>query len=66
MHLKANYYFLIKGALTLGHLAVAVAVFTPNRAQICQCECGQSGQARPIWPLGRGVLLRYGPLRYRC
>jgi hypothetical protein len=34
-----------KGALTLGHLAVAVAVFTPNRAEICQCECGQSGQA---------------------
>ena len=35
-----------KGALTLGHLAVAVDVFTPNRAQICQRECGQSGQAR--------------------
>ena len=30
-------------ALTLGHLAVAV--LAPNRAQICQCECGQSGQA---------------------
>uniref|UniRef100_A0A8C4ZST0 MHC class I-like antigen recognition-like domain-containing protein n=1 Tax=Gadus morhua TaxID=8049 RepID=A0A8C4ZST0_GADMO len=27
---------------------------------------GQSGLARPIWPLGRGVLLRYGPPRYRC
>ncbi|CAL8319211.1 unnamed protein product [Boreogadus saida] len=46
---------------TLGHLAVAV--FTPNRAQICQCECGQSGQAGPIWPLGRGVLQWHGPLR---
>ena len=46
--------------------ALAVAVFTPNRAQICQCECGQSGQARPTWPLGSGVLLRYGPPRYRC
>ncbi|CAL8372241.1 unnamed protein product [Boreogadus saida] len=34
---------ILKGALTLGHLAVAVAVSTPNRAQICQC--GQSGQA---------------------
>ena len=32
-----------QGALTLGHLAVAVAVLAPNRAQICQCECGQSG-----------------------
>ena len=34
-----------QGALTLGHLAVAVAVFTPNRAQICQCECGQANLA---------------------
>ncbi|CAL8249648.1 unnamed protein product [Boreogadus saida] len=44
---------------------MAVAVFTPNRAQISQFECGQSGQARPIWPLGRGVLLRHGPLRLK-
>jgi hypothetical protein len=57
---------LTEGAFTLGHLAVAVAVLAPNRAQICQCECGQSGQAGPIWPLVRGVLLRYGPLLYRC
>ncbi|CAL8331945.1 unnamed protein product [Boreogadus saida] len=35
-----------------------IRLLTPNRAQICQCECGQSGQAGPIWPLGRGVLLR--------
>ena len=57
----------IEGALTLGHLAVAVAVFTPNRAQICQCECGQSGLAslaRPGQLAHLGEVCCYGTGRH--
>ena len=54
---------MFKGALTLGHLAVAV--FTPNRAQICQCVSVAS-LARPgdlaTWELGE--VCCYGTGRY--
>ncbi|CAL8372295.1 unnamed protein product [Boreogadus saida] len=47
-------------------LAGTISRQSGREGEQADCECGQSGQARPIWQLGRGVLLRPGPLRYRC